>query len=168
MIVSHRAIISIGSNLGQSLDLIHQSILALRALSVYPEAPFLQAPVYRTPPLDCPTGSPDFLNTIVILHTELLPRELLKETQNIEAQLGRPTEHGFNAPRTIDLDLIAVGNLIICDDALKLPHPRAHQREFVLRPLADLLPDIYLPGSSKTVAEQLESLGEQTAVRLDV
>ncbi len=154
----NKVVVGIGSNLGDRLNFINAAKKHLKALLETPEALFLEAPLYETPPLDCPPGSHHFLNTVVAFEWSGTPDELLTQTQLIEESLGRPAEHGFNTPRTVDLDIIIFGERVIHSDSLEIPHPRAHLREFVLKPLADLFPELKLPGQTSTVTELLNRL----------
>lgn len=153
-----RAGIALGSNLGDSLAHLHAAIARLREIAATGE-PVLVAPVYQTPPLDCPPGSPDFLNTVVEIGFEGSGHQLLELTRAIEQQLGRVRGPEHNAPRTIDLDLLYLGDAQINDDALVLPHPRIFARRFVLQPLADIRPELVLPGSTRSISEALRDCG---------
>ncbi len=151
--------IALGSNLGDSRKMLRAAIASLREIAVPGEA-FLEAPVYRTPPLACPAGSPDFLNTVVELAWNGTPHHLLDQTSGIEQQLGRTRGAERNAPRTIDLDLLYCGGLELADTDLTLPHPRIAERRFVLQPLADIRPGLVLPGMSFPVSVMLENLAD--------
>ena len=80
--------------------------------------------------------------------------------RNIELELGREAEHGFNTPRLIDLDLLYFGKIEICTELLTIPHPEITQRRFVLQPLADIQPDLILPHQQKNVSSLLSQLDE--------
>jgi 2-amino-4-hydroxy-6-hydroxymethyldihydropteridine diphosphokinase len=146
-----------GSNLGDRMDNLLAALVALRQIAS-PGEPVLTAPVYQTEPRFCPPGSPDFLNTVVEIGFDGSPLELLAQTRAIEKQLGRTRGAERNAPRTIDIDLLYLGDEILEGDELTLPHPRIGERRFVLQPLADIRPDLVLPGHSKAVAEILAGL----------
>jgi len=149
----NRAYISLGSNLGDSLLTLRQAAAALRALGTVVAA----SPVYETDPVGL-KEQPAFLNAVVELVTALEPLPLLDALLAIEAECGR--ERGIRfGPRTLDLDLIWYDGMRLESDRLTLPHPRAHEREFVLRPLADIAPGIDLHG--ETVATLLEQLPPQ-------
>lgn len=152
-----RAGIALGSNLGDRPANLRAACGLLRAISS-PGEPFLTATVYQTEPRLCPPGSPDFLNTVVEIAFEGTPLELLGKTRAIEERLGRVRSAGRNAPRVIDLDLLYLGDETSAGDELELPHPRIGERRFVLRPLADIRPELVLPGRSRTVAELLADL----------
>src|SRR5205814_9141826 len=101
---------------------------------------------------------PDYLNLVAELETRLEPIELLHRLQALEASHGRERKVRWG-PRTLDLDIVWYGGREIDDPELTLPHPRAHEREFVLRPLCDLAPDLELRG--RTAREWLESIEPQ-------
>jgi 2-amino-4-hydroxy-6-hydroxymethyldihydropteridine diphosphokinase len=149
--------IALGSNLGNRLANIQIARDVLRSLAV-PDAPFLQAPIYQTSPVGCPEGSPDFYNTVVTFEFVGTPFDLIDRTQEIEARLGRVSKPERNAPREIDVDILYFGVERLNTGALVLPHPRLTQRRFVLQPLADVQPDLTLPGDTATIAQHLHSL----------
>ncbi|MBX3739494.1 MAG: 2-amino-4-hydroxy-6-hydroxymethyldihydropteridine diphosphokinase [Akkermansiaceae bacterium] len=149
--------IALGSNLGDRLENLRRAKELLASIST---GPVLAAPVYLTEPVNCPPGSPDFLNTVVEISHEGTPEELLKTTQAFQHQLGRTDAVERNAPRVIDIDLLYSGGEIVSTEVLELPHPRIALRQFVLRPLADISPDLVLPGHTLTIAEHLENLAE--------
>lgn len=125
------AVVSLGSNLGDRLAVLQG---AISALADTPDVRLVAvSSVYETAPVDAPDGSPDFLNAVVLADTALSVATLLDRLQAIEATYGR--ERGeANAPRSLDLDLIVVGDRSSDTDELRLPHPRAHERAFVLVP----------------------------------
>lgn len=152
--------IALGSNLGDRLAHLQAAIASLRSIAVA-GGKFLEAPTYQTEPLLCPPGSPLFFNTVVEIAYEGDPFGLLETTRLLERQLGRIAKTERNAPRVIDIDLLYFGELQIDSEALILPHPRIGERRFVLQPLADIRPDLILPGAIRTVAEMLETLGSE-------
>ena len=115
------------------------------------------SPIYRSLPVGV-TDQPPFLNAVVALDTELGPDPLLDVLLAVEAAHGRVRDVRWG-PRTLDLDLVWFGGVVRDDPRLTLPHPRAHEREFVLRPLCDLAPDLLLHG--RTAREWLDSLEPQ-------
>lgn len=121
----------------------------------------------RSSPLDCPPGSPDFVNAAVALvpRTGETPETLLLKLQFLEAQFGRERGPVRNAPRPLDLDLIVFGLEVRATAELTLPHPRAHQRRFVLEPLVQLSPQLTLPGLDRTVTQLLAELGPAETAR---
>ncbi|MCW2754416.1 MAG: folK [Marmoricola sp.] len=158
-----RVVISLGSNLGDRMYALQG---AVDALADTPEVWVTGiSPVYETEPVDAPEGSETFLNAVVLLDTTLSARTLLDRAHAVEAAYGR--ERGEpHAPRTLDVDLIVVGDRHADDETLKLPHPRAAERAFVLIPWNDLEPDAEIPGYG-LVAELLEKTGRDGVVRRD-
>ena len=149
--------IALGSNLGDRLA----NLRAARDLLVSlgrPGTGHLQAPIYQTTPVNCPPESPEFYNTVVEIDFEGTPVALLAQTQRIETQLGRTVAGERNAPRVIDVDLLYFGEEILDSGALVLPHPRLTRRRFVLQPLADIRPELKLPGNDTAIAEHLRRL----------
>ena len=117
-----------------------------------------QAPVYQTEPVGCPPDSPDFYNTVIEIGYAGSPHDLLDATQAIEFHLGRTAQPSRNAPREIDVDILYFGEEQIDGEILDLPHPRLTSRRFVLQPLADIRPDLILPGDQVSIAEHLRHL----------
>jgi len=158
-----RAVLSLGSNLGERMYALQG---AVDALADTPEVWVTGiSPVYETEPVDAPDGSESFLNAVITLDTTLSARTLLERAHAVEAAYGR--ERGeVNAPRTLDVDLIVVGDRHADSDDLKLPHPRAAERAFVLVPWLDLESDAEIPGYG-TVAELVEKTGRDGVVRRD-
>lgn len=159
-----RVVIGLGSNLGDRFDNLQG---AVEQLSDTPDVWVTAvSPVYETTPLDCPPGSGDFLNAVVLADTTLSASRLLDRALAIEDAYDRDRSHGVNAPRTLDVDLIVVGDRRSDTDALKLPHPQAHERAFVLQPWLDLEPDAEFPGLGP-VAELLAKVGTDGLKRRD-
>ena len=159
-----KAGISIGSNLGNRLENLSHACDFLCELSADGKA--VAASVYETEPVGCAPGTPKFLNTVVEIEMNMPPLDLLEQCQQFEETLGRPRKHDRNAPRTIDLDLLYCGNTIMKDPVLTLPHPHMHERRFVLQPLAEIRPDLVVPGNGKTVAQLLAAMGDSQPVKL--
>jgi 2-amino-4-hydroxy-6-hydroxymethyldihydropteridine diphosphokinase len=151
------AIVALGSNLGDSPEIIGKAIEQLEKFS---DAPLLKSSLLRTLPVDCPPGSPPFVNAVVALRPreEETPESLLAKLQRLEKEFGRQPKKVLNEPRQLDLDLIVFGNETRANPALTIPHPRAHERRFVLQPLNEIAPNLILPGQSKTVSELLRDL----------
>ena len=149
--------IALGSNVG---DRLHHLRVAMMELLRGPSGVELRkaAPLYETEPVDCADGAPRFFNTVVEVATNLEPLSLLHELRRIESLLGRSNAHEHHAPRTVDLDLLYADDLALQHPELTLPHPRTHQRRFVLQPLGDIRPDLVLPGQTRSVAELLAKL----------
>jgi 2-amino-4-hydroxy-6-hydroxymethyldihydropteridine diphosphokinase len=114
--------------------------------------------LYRTEPVGF-AAQPRFVNAVVTLETELGARELLRSLLAIEQEFGRDRETGFaNGPRTLDLDILLMGNLKISEPGLEIPHPRLAERAFVLAPLCEIAAETVVPGSGRTVSQLLDSL----------
>jgi len=147
--------LALGSNLGDRLAHLRQ---ARELLSELAEGPITSAPLYQTDPLDCPPHSPAYLNTVVSLRCALSPQELLEKTQAIEAKLGREAQEtrALNAPRPIDIDLLLHGEEVLSSPELTLPHPRMHERRFVLTPLREIAPTLIPPTHANPVSILLE------------
>ena len=124
------------------------------------QQPLRRSSFWRTTPVDCPLGSPSFVNAVVGLVSKVdeTPETLLQKLQALEKEFGRPAKKVMNEPRPLDLDLIAFGRETRATPTLMLPHPRAHRRRFVLEPLAEIAPDLVLPGQIQNVSEQLKAL----------
>lgn len=152
-----RAGIALGSNLGDRPAHLQAARDCLREIAT-PGEPFLEAPTYQTEPLFCPPGSPLFHNSVVEIAFAGDAFELLELTQSIEKKLGRLRSPERNAPRIIDVDLLYFGDEIIDTEVLVLPHPRIGERLFVLQPLAEIRPELILPGQTMSIAEMLERL----------
>jgi 2-amino-4-hydroxy-6-hydroxymethyldihydropteridine diphosphokinase len=144
-----RAFIGLGSNLGEREATIRGAVGELASLGDVVAV----SPIYETEPVGF-RDQPDFLNAAVELETDLEPVDLLEGLLSIERALGRKRTFP-NAPRTIDLDLLLYGDQVISTPELTLPHPRLHERAFVLVPLAKLVPDLILPVLGKTVSDAL-------------
>jgi 2-amino-4-hydroxy-6-hydroxymethyldihydropteridine diphosphokinase len=149
--------IALGSNLGERAAHLHAAIDALRKIST-PGELVLVAPLYETEPWNCPPGSPPFLNTVVEIAHHGVPVDFLETILAIESSLGRVRGDIRNAPRVIDMDMLYMGDLMLTSKALTLPHPRIAERRFVLKPLADIRPELVLPGQTRTVREMLDGL----------
>jgi 2-amino-4-hydroxy-6-hydroxymethyldihydropteridine diphosphokinase len=158
-----RAVISLGSNLG---DRMYHLQGAIAALGDTPEVWVTGiSPVYETEPVGAPEGSEPFLNAVVTLDTTLSARTLLERALAVEAAYGRERTVP-NAPRTLDVDLIVVGDRHVDSEDLKLPHPRAAERAFVLAPWLDLESDAEIPGAG-AVADLLDKVGRDGVTRRD-
>ncbi|MEI6535370.1 MAG: 2-amino-4-hydroxy-6-hydroxymethyldihydropteridine diphosphokinase [Verrucomicrobiaceae bacterium] len=147
--------IALGSNLGDRLGNLREAARRLHDANVQMIA---VAPVYESEPVDCPDGSQNFNNTVIEVEAEIEPLELLKKMRAIEVALGRSEKREHHAPRTVDLDMLYAGGVVMQRDELTLPHPRMTLRRFVLQPLADIHPGLVLPGQGRTVAELLQTL----------
>ena len=154
-----QAFIGVGSNQGDRLTLISK---AIRALGDVPGVRVdRMATIIETEPVGGPP-QPPFLNTVVELETARSPQELLTALKAIERQLGRTPSAVRWAPRPIDLDLLLYDDRIVREPNLTIPHPRLHERGFVLEPLAQLVPELVHPVLGTTIA----ALREQSPIRL--
>ncbi len=151
--------IALGSNLGDRSGNIAAARDCLREIATAGE-PFLAASTYQTEPLLCPPASPQFHNSVIEMGFEGSPFELLEMTRGIEKMLGRAAATERNAPRVIDVDLLYFGDEVIDTEELTLPHPRMGERRFVLEPLAEIRPELMLPGHSQSIASLLGGLPE--------
>ena len=148
--------IALGSNLGDSAAELDAGIDFLRSLSY--DGMVRESPRLETAPVDCPPGSPNFLNSvaeIVIDSRSLPPRQLLQKLQAFEFHRGRARIRPVNSPRPLDLDIIYYGDWMLNEPDLVIPHPRAHLRSFVLEPLSHLRPELILPGQPATIQQRL-------------
>lgn len=124
------------------------------------------SPVYQTEPVGY-EAQEDFYNMVVEIHTSLIPSRLLEELKRIERELGR-RESVHKGPREMDIDILLYGDEIIDEYKLTIPHPRMLSREFVLRPLHDIVPDLIVPSRGISVHDALaEVQGEKRVIRLD-
>ena len=149
-----RTAVALGSNVGDRLENLRAARRAILGLASV-KAPIFSSAIYETEPVDCEPGALKFLNAVVEFDYEGDPAPLLEQLIHIEEALGRNRDHPQNISRTIDIDLLYCGKQRIDDKRLQLPHPRLHLREFVLRPLADIRPDLALPDQTKRVRELL-------------
>ena len=138
-----RVVVALGSNLGERMATLQG---AVEALADTPDF-FVTgvSPVYETAPVDSPDGSGPYLNAVVLADTTLPAARLMERALAIEDAFDRERSDIRNAPRTLDVDLIVVGDRRSNEDFLRLPHPRAHERAFVLQPWHDLEPDAVFP-----------------------
>lgn len=129
-------------------------------LALLSRKPLLRSSLWQTTPVDCPPGSPTFVNAVIALFP--LPEEnswsLLTKMLAMEKEFGRRQKVVRNEPRRLDLDLITFGDEVSSRPELILPHPRAHERRFVLQPLNEIAPNLTLPGHRRTVAQLLAAL----------
>ena len=153
--------VALGSNLGDSLELLSTAAQALQQLAA--PGSFRCSPLCRTAPVGGPADQPDFINAVVLLDWQDTPEQLLEQLQELEAAAGRQRLI-VNGPRSLDLDLLWCGMEQRSNAFLELPHPRLAQRRFVLQPLAALDPALVPPGqalSGAALLARVEQLGEE-------
>ena len=155
-----RAFIGLGANLGAPEAQVRAAIASLGDM---PRTRLVRSSsLYRTAPVGS-VAQPDFINAVAEIETDLAPRELLAALQGIEMRAGR--ERPFaNAPRTLDLDVLLYDDRVIREPGLAIPHPRMHERAFVLAPLAEIAPAIEVPGHGRA-ADLLAGLDNQRVER---
>ena len=158
------AFVALGSNLpsrwGSPEDTVVQACTSLEPLA----AGGVQCSgLWRTAAEGCEPGTPDFINAVAGFEPQATetPWSLLQKLLSIEQDFGRSRAGPANQPRILDLDLICFGGWQIDRPGLILPHPRAHRRQFVLQPLAELAPDLILPGRTETVSQLLKNLQQK-------
>ena len=154
------AYVGVGANLGDARAAL---AVAHEALGRLPHTRLIaRSSVYRSAPIE--SSGPDYLNSVVHLETRLAPLALLAELQCIEQASGRERPYR-NAPRTLDLDLLLYGERTICSDPLTVPHPRLHERAFVLWPLAEIATNLFVPKHGRVV-DLLPAVAGQRIARL--
>lgn len=161
-----RCYVALGANLGDPIATVTTAVAALRQL---PDTAFVAASsLYRTAPVGL-KHQPDFINAVVELIAVVPAPTLLDMLFEIEARFGRQRSMR-NAPRTLDLDLLLYGDVVSDDPVLTLPHPRMHERAFVLAPLAEIAPRLHIPGRGPVLqllaacaGQQIGKLAVQTA-----
>lgn len=155
------AFVALGSNLAEPEAQVLQAFAALNAL---PQTRLCaQSALYRAAPVGY-AEQPDFINAVALLETTLSAHDLLQSLLRIERDSGRIRDFR-NAPRTLDLDLLLYGGLIMHEAGLTLPHPRMHERAFVLLPLLEIAPDCVIPGQG-LAADWLARVSEQAIARV--
>jgi 2-amino-4-hydroxy-6-hydroxymethyldihydropteridine diphosphokinase len=156
-----QAFLSLGSNLGDREAHLRQALERMEAAGI---RTLRESAIFETAPRDLP-DQPWFLNVVVEVESELFPRLLLARLQAIELGMGRKRDVP-KGPRSIDIDILFIGNFVIETRELQVPHPRLHERRFVLEPLAQLAPDLRHPVIGRTVREMLSDTQAQIVRRL--
>lgn len=160
---TNTAYIGIGSNLEQPVE---QVLRARRALAGLPRTRLVGfSPLYRNPAVG-PGEQPDYVNAVAAIETKLEPRALLEALQAIEAAQGRVRNGVRWQPRTLDLDVLLYAERVIREEGLTVPHPHIQERAFVLRPLADLAPELVIPGLGP-VTRLLAQVCQEDLLRLE-
>ena len=149
------AVVALGSNVGDPAENVLKAVDRLTAFSA---EPLLKSSLWQTSPVNCPPGSPVFVNAVVGLVPlpDETPESLLLKLQSLEHEFGRRPKKVLNEPRPLDLDLILFGKQTRVTRELTLPHPRAQQRRFVLQPLDEIASELVFPGQGLTVRELLD------------
>jgi 2-amino-4-hydroxy-6-hydroxymethyldihydropteridine diphosphokinase len=163
--MSETAYIGFGSNVGNRVDFCDR---AVTLLSLLPHSQVTGVSLlYETEPVrdKVDPGEGWFLNGVVQLETDIAPQSLLSMLREIERSLGRNEEHR-DGPRTVDLDLLFYGDRVIDEPGLTVPHPRLHQRRFVLMPLSELAPLLVHPTRQRSVNQMLAETSDHSEVRL--
>ena len=161
--------VALGSNLGDRMANLRAAREAI--VDLVGNKNVLASPMYETEPVNCEPGADKFLNAVLEIDYDQDPTELLDHVIQIEESLGRKRDHdrppsltasparaASNVSRKIDIDLLYADELSVANERLQLPHPRLHLRRFVLQPLADIRPELVLPGQAKPVRELLAQL----------
>jgi len=155
------AFIGLGANLGDRAREIESAGAEIAALAT--TVLVARSALYASAPLDAPGG--EYLNAVAHVRTALAPLELLRALQAIESRHGRLRPFA-GAPRTLDLDLLLYGDVVLASDELTLPHPRLHARAFVLVPLAEIAPERVVPGRGRVV-DLCAAVASQRVAKLD-
>jgi 2-amino-4-hydroxy-6-hydroxymethyldihydropteridine diphosphokinase len=159
--------IALGSNIENRLANLREGCKRVCALHE-PGPPIRASSIYDTDPVACEPGTMPYLNAVLEINFTGPPVALLDLLLEIEKSMGRPSKRPRNSPRTIDLDVLYSGNLVLNNPEIIIPHPRLHQRRFVLTPLAEISPDLVLPGQMRSVRNILAELEDSGEVsRLD-
>jgi 2-amino-4-hydroxy-6-hydroxymethyldihydropteridine diphosphokinase len=162
MTATARAYIGLGANLGTPIEQVRAGMSALGAL---PASNVVRcSSLYRTAPVGL-TAQPDFINAVCALDTTLAPHALLQYLLSIEREHGRERGPLPGGPRTLDLDLLLYGYVVLMTPSLSIPHPRLHERAFVLYPLQEIAPTLVVPGHGP-VADLARACAGQAAVRV--
>lgn len=156
-----RAFLGLGSNLGDREGLLRQAVASVPDVVAV-------SPVYETEPVGGPVDQPPFLNLVVELSTCLSARQLLEIAQRLEAGAGRDRSEAAErfGPRTLDVDVLLVGSENIDEPHLVVPHPRMYERRFVLRPLADLAPELVPAGWEERSQGSVRKVGDLSCLEL--
>jgi 2-amino-4-hydroxy-6-hydroxymethyldihydropteridine diphosphokinase len=155
------AFIGLGANLGDRARQIESACAEIAALAT--TTLVARSALYASAPLDASGG--EYLNAVAHVRTALAPLDLLRALQAIESRHGRVRPFA-GAPRTLDLDLLLYGDLVLASDELTLPHPRLHERAFVLVPLAEIAPGHIVPGRGRVV-DLCAAVASQRVAKLD-
>ncbi len=151
--------IALGSNIEDRLTNLREGFARTRSLHE-PGPPIRVSSIYETAPIDCEPGTMPYLNAVMVINFMGPPVALLDRLLEIEKRMGRPSKRPRNSPRIIDLDILFAGNLVLNNPEIIIPHPRLRQRRFVLTPLAEISPELVLPGQMHSVQRLLDELDD--------
>lgn len=155
MVKTTKFAIMLGGNLGDSAAIFRKTLSKLTSAGC---RNLRMSRIYRGGAVDCIPGTPDFSDAAVTGEWDGTAIELLYVCRRLECEAGRPEQHSSRESRTLDIDLILFGDEVIDTPELKVPHPRAQIRRFVLEPLSELLPDVSFPDSGRKIGECLRIL----------
>jgi 2-amino-4-hydroxy-6-hydroxymethyldihydropteridine diphosphokinase len=147
-----RAFLGLGSNMGDREGHLRRAVAGIGDRVAV-------SPVYETDPVGGPAGQDDYLNLVVELETQMSPRELMELGHRLETEAGR-VRTVKNGPRTLDVDVLLVGDLVVDEPDLVVPHPRLWERRFVVEPLSDLAPDLVPPSVRIASGGEVRLLGK--------
>jgi 2-amino-4-hydroxy-6-hydroxymethyldihydropteridine diphosphokinase len=151
--------IALGSNIEDRLTNLREGFAQTRSLHE-PGPPIRVSSIYETAPIDCEPDTMPYLNAVMVINFVGPPVALLDRLLEIEKRMGRPSKRPRNSPRIIDLDILFAGNLVLNNPEIIIPHPRLRQRRFVLTPLAEISPELVLPGQMHSVQRLLDELDD--------
>jgi len=158
-----RSGIGLGSNMGNRLANLREAYQRVSALNE-PGALIRASSIYETSPVECEVGTTKYLNAVMEIGFDRPPIKLLDVLLEIELAMGRPSRRPRNSPRKIDLDILYMSNLVLNNSEIVVPHPRLAKRRFVLTPLAEIAPDLVLPGHLGSVSALLSELNSEEEV----
>ena len=159
LLAGMRCGIALGSNIENRLANLREG--GKRVCSLHESGPRIRvSSIYETTPVDCEPGTMPYFNAVMEINFTGPPVALLDRLLEIEQAMGRPSKRPRNSPRIIDLDVLYAGNLVLNNPEIIIPHPRLHQRRFVLAPLAEIATDLVLPGQVRAVGSLLAELDE--------
>lgn len=163
--LTHLVVLGLGANLGDPVVTLRQAIATLRANPQTTD--WRVSPFYRSAPIGSNEAQPDYINAVGVCRTDLEPEVLMHWLLDTERHFGRDRNHDIarNAPRVLDLDLLIYDDVAMQTPLLTLPHPRLHERAFVLLPLLDLLPDARLPALGR-LNQYLPKVADQSITRI--
>lgn len=145
---------SLGANQGDRMLNIQKAVSFLEGMGRLVS----KSSIYRTDPIDMPEGTEDFFNLVLMVDSDYSPAEMLKKIKQFEKKMGREKKSSGHGPRTIDIDILMVDEMVVNDEKLVIPHIRMARRAFVLIPLLEIVPDMVHPISKKSFRKILNEL----------